>query len=246
MTLIQYILLFIAVFLGGALAFRFREGNSRVLKLVLSFCGSYLLGVIVLHLLPDIYSSHQQTIGIWVLVGYFIQLLLEQLSMGVEHGHIHNHYHTSKPMFAAQVMLGLSVHAFIEGMPLSMYDAFHATLHAEEHQHGHLYWGIIMHKAPEAFALALLLLTSKFSIRTIVFCLLIFSAMSPMGAMLATVMQFSPALLKVLIAIVVGSLLHISTTILFESDSSGDEHKISFSKVLLILLGVGLSLLTLI
>lgn len=243
MNFYQYIFLFLAVLLGGTLAFYFKSHNRRVLQLILSFVGAYILGIIVLHLIPDAYSDSSQTIGIWVLVGFFIQLFLERLSLGVEHGHIHDHHHTSKPLFAFQVMLGLCVHAFIEGLPLSIYGDLHSLSHAHEHNHDHLFYGVIMHKAPEAFALALLLLMSHFSKKTVVICIFVFAAMSPMGAFLTQFFHFEHDILKKIIAIVIGSLLHISTTILFEIDST-DEHKMSWQKMGAIFTGIALSLLT--
>jgi zinc transporter ZupT len=244
MTIWQYILLFLAVLCGGALAFRFSSIGKRVLQSVLSFVGAYLLGIIALHLLPDVYVEAKQTIGLWVLAGFFIQILLERLSLGVEHGHIHDHHHTSKPMFALQVMIGLCVHAFIEGLPLSSYATHHAAHHAAEHNHDHFFYGVILHKAPEAFALAVLLLMSHFEKRVVMFCLIVFSAMSPLGAYLVQVLDFQEDTFQKIIAIVVGSLLHISTVILFESDNS-DEHRIRWHKIMAILAGVCLALLTL-
>ena len=135
-----------------------------------------MLGILVLHLIPDAYQDSPQSIGLWVLLGFFIQLTLEQFSLGVEHGHIHDHHHTDKPMFALQVVLSLSIHAFIEGLPLSIGDQLHAVAtdmstnahsHAHSHDHTNLFYGVMMHKAPEAFALALLLLMSGFKKQTV-------------------------------------------------------------------------------
>lgn len=238
----QYFLLFGAVLAGGGLAFWFKSHNRRLLQLVLSFVGAYLLGILVLHLIPDAYSSGQSKIGLWVLAGFFIQLTLEQFSLGVEHGHIHDHHHTSRPLFALQVVLSLSIHAFIEGLPLSNHEILHAA-HGVEHHHNQLYYGVILHKAPEAFALALLLLMSHFSKRLVMVCVVLFAAMSPLGALLTQSIAFSADTLQKMIAIVIGSLLHISTTILFEVDNT-DEHRISTRKIMAIVAGVVLSLLT--
>ena len=245
MNVLQYVLLFLAVLAGGLLAFKFKSNNTRLLQLILSFVGAYILGIIVLHLIPDAYTNSSQAIGIWVLIGFFIQLFLERLSLGVEHGHIHDHHHTSKPMFAFQVMLGLSIHAFIEGLPLSMYSDLHAVNHSQEHNHDHLFYGVMMHKAPEAFALALLLLMSQFEKKVVILCIFIFAAMSPAGAFVTQFFHFEQDVLKKIIAVVIGSLLHISTTILFEIDST-DEHKISWQKMGAIFTGIALSLLTII
>lgn len=247
MSIIQYVLLFVVVILGGVSAFWFKNYNRRFLQLILSFVGAYILGIIVLHLIPDAYGDGNQKIGLWVLGGFFIQLFLERLSLGVEHGHIHDHHHTSRPLFAFQVMIGLSIHAFIEGLPLSMFQDLHHSAdvhsHTHNHNHDHLFYGVMMHKAPEAFALALLLLMSHFEKRTVIFCILIFAAMSPAGAFVTQYFHFELDVLKMIIAVVIGSLLHISTTILFEVDGT-DEHSISWQKMGAIAGGIGLSLLT--
>ena len=246
MPVYKYLFLFGIVLLGGALAFRFQTHNRRLLQLILSFVGAYLLGILVLHLIPDAYQNAEQSIGLWVLLGFFIQLALEQFSLGVEHGHIHDHHHDHKSFFAVQVLLSLSIHAFMEGLPLSIGADFHAHL-AEHttHNHGQLFYGVAMHKAPEAFALALLLLMSHFSKRTVWIAIIIFAAMSPLGALVTQVVDFQANTLQKIIAIVIGSLLHISTTILFEIDNT-DEHRISLQKIAAIAGGIGLSMLTLV
>jgi zinc transporter ZupT len=243
MTFLQYIILFVTVLAGGIVAFRFKSNNRRALQLVLSFVGAYLLGIIVLHLIPDAYSEHDNMIGLWVLGGFFIQIALERLSLGVEHGHIHDHHHANRPMFAVQVMLGLSVHAFIEGLPLSIDAVFHAHEGDHAHNPNAFFYGVIMHKAPEAFALTLLLLMSHFEKKWVWLCLIVFAMMSPLGAFITQVIHFEVDTFRKIIAFVVGSLLHISTTILFEIDNT-DEHSISWQKIGAIVGGVCIALLT--
>lgn len=243
MSIWEYLLLFLSVVLGGGVAFMLRAYEKRALGLVLSFSGSYLLGITVLHLMPGVFSHSETSFGIWVLVGFFIQLLLEQLSRGVEHGHVHAHQHASAG-FAIQVMLGLCLHAFLEGLPLSNYPEFHAHHHEVSHSHNHLLYGIVLHKAPAAFALVILLLLSKYSKKTVIIALVIFASMSPLGALITEQIQFSEQLLTSLIAVVIGSFLHISTTILFEADDT-HQHKISWRKMAVIVLGTGIALLTL-
>jgi zinc transporter ZupT len=245
MTFLQYIALFTAVVVGGGMAFRFQSDNRRLLQLILSFVGAYLLGILVLHLIPDAYENSPQSIGLWVLLGFFIQLTLEQFSLGVEHGHIHDHHHTSKPMFALQVVLSLSIHAFIEGLPLSIGEQLHAAAtHEHHHDHSNLFYGVAMHKAPEAFALALLLIMSGFKKQTVWLSIFAFAAMSPLGAFVTQSVHFQTDTLQKIIAVVIGSLLHISTTILFEVDNT-DEHRMSWQKIGAIAIGAGLSMMTL-
>jgi len=136
MAIWEYALLFISVLVGGALAFLFRQGTKPTLVLLLSFSGAYLLGITVLHLLPGAFAETNASPGYWILAGFLVQLLLEQFSRGVEHGHVHVHERGHTAM-AIQVMIGLSLHAFLEGLPLSHYGEFHNALHGDDHGHHH-------------------------------------------------------------------------------------------------------------
>lgn len=243
MTTVQYFLLFFTVLLGGGLGFYLQRLNRSHLNLVLAFSGAFLLGITVLHLMPTVYIQQKEAAGLWILLGFFIQLMLEQLSTGVEHGHIHAHDHGRRG-FAIQVMLGLCVHAFLEGMPLSGYDSIHEA-HGHDHTHNHLLYGIILHKAPAAFALVVLLLSSHIRPGIVIFSLFFFAVMSPAGALVTKLADVDQATFSILLAVVIGSFLHIATTILFES---GDvkEHRVSWKKLAAIIIGVGLSLFTMI
>lgn len=245
MSIWEYLILFLSVLLGGIIAMYVRKNNKATLQLVLSFSGAYILGITVLHLMPSVFSSDIPYIGLWILGGFFIQLILEQFSQGVEHGHIHVHKHGSGS-FALQIMIGLCFHAFLEGMPLSGYNEFHHHHHheASEHFH-HFFWGIVLHKTPAAFALVLLLLLSGFKQQKVWWCLVIFASMSPLGAAISNFFILDAQTFAIILAIVIGSFLHISTTILFEADDTA-HHRISIPKMLAIIVGIGLSLLTLI
>ncbi len=242
MSVWQYLILFFSVILGGGVGLYLQRSNRTALQLVLSFSGAYILGITALHLMPTAFLEKNEQIGLWLLLGFFIQLLLEQLSWGVEHGHVHGHRH-EKLGFAVQVMAGLSLHAFLEGMPLSVYNDFHAIHHGHEHDSHHLLFAIILHKAPAAFALVVVLLVSGFSRNLVVICLVIFAAMSPLGAWVASGLALTTGLVAKLIAVVIGSFLHIATTILFEADDT-HQHKISWKKLAVILAGLGMSILT--
>ena len=78
-------------------------------------------------------------------------------------------------------------------------------------------------------------------------CLLIFALSSPLGAALASELSKSDLLsmdvIIKLMAIVIGSFLHIATTIIFEIDGS-THHSITWRKLLAILIGTALALLT--
>jgi zinc transporter ZupT len=260
----QYFLLFAAVLLGGTVAMFFKN-SQKLFPLVMAFCGAYILGILILHLLPDVYGgemhgahSHDHhdhagghshgTIGFWVLGGFFLQLLLEQFSMGIEHGHAHDHDHShiSRPTFAIQVMIALSIHAFVEGLPLAAYHDMHEQTHAGAGTHNHLYLSVILHKAPEAFALVLLLVSSHFKSRWIWLALVGFSLMSPFGAYLGHLFDFDAPTLQKVVAVVVGTLIHIATTILFEGEHDAHHHNgFAWKKLIAVGSGIGLAMLTL-
>jgi len=244
MTFLQYIFLFLSVLIGGGIGFFVKKNNREVLQMMLSFSGAYILGITVLHLIPNVFQDSGKLIGLWVLLGFLIQLLLEQFSAGVEHGHIHApRRETAK--FALAVVASLCVHSFMEGMPLSHYELLEALHGGHGREQEYLWIGIILHKAPAAFALVLLLLFSNFKKRTIWISLFLFATMSPLGAATSEIINLNASGQKILLAVVIGSFLHISTTILFEMDNTS-QHKISFSKMLAIISGLGIAILTII
>lgn len=211
---------------------------------MLSFGGAYILGITVLHLMPGVFASGKHETGLWVLAGFFVQLLLEQLSAGVEHGHIHAPHHFSAG-FVVAVMAGLCIHAFVEGIPLSYYGELHEAHLGHSHSHHHLLYGIILHHIPAAFALVILLSVSHLKTQWIWVCLLIFSLMSPLGAALSGIGEIPATLQTGILAFAIGSLLHISTVILFEMDSSS-HHYISLKKLTAIVAGAGMAIITII
>jgi zinc transporter ZupT len=198
--------------------------------------------------MPGVFAGGDQFVGLWILLGFFIQVFLEQLSGGVEHGHIHPAHHANTG-FAVQVMIGLCLHAFMEGMPLENYEEFHNIMLGEghNHSHNHLLYGVLLHKAPAAFVLVLLLRISGFKNVVVLICLFTFASMSPLGAGLTKWLESMNLLdidmMKIIVAIVIGSFLHISTTILFEIENPGD-HKISIKKMVVIAFGMLAALAT--
>ncbi len=233
-----YVLLFLSVTISG-LSVLFINISSKSLKLFLSFSGAFLFAISVLHLIPEIYQSGTPNIGIFILIGFFAQILLEFFSEGIEHGHIHIHQHDHKKnAFPYAMMLGLSIHSFLEGMPL-------AGVASEAYQS--LLTGIILHNIPIAIALMTMLLQSHISKQKAVIWLLVFAFVTPLGTFTShaigtnVIFNFS-AYFDRIMAVVVGIFLHISTTILFEST---ENHRFNLLKFLVILLGAGIAIVSL-
>ena len=230
-----YLLLFITIVISGSSIFTVKKVNSGVLKLLLSFSGAYLFGLTVMHLIPEVYQSGNHSIGIYIFAGFFIQIVLEFFSEGIEHGHIHIHKNQNAA-FPYGVMIGLCLHSFLEGMPL-------VQKFSTESVQNSLLFGIILHHIPVAVALMTMFLQSGLSRNSSFVYLVVFALMAPLGALTGNMLNestFNALFFDKVMAIVIGIFLHISTTILFESDK---EHRLNYIKLVIILLGAGLAIL---
>lgn len=233
MNYLMYILLILSVIISGC-SVLFINISGKNLKLILSFSGAFLFAICVLHLIPEIYLSGTPNIGIFILIGFFAQILLEFFSEGIEHGHIHVHKH-GEHAFPYAMMIGLSIHSFLEGMPL-------ANMHT--HSHNSLLTGIVMHNIPIAMALMTMLLKSNISKQNAIVWLIVFALITPLGSLTSYAIgeniigNFSSYFDRIM-AVVVGIFLHISTTILFESS---ENHRFNLIKFVVILLGAGFAL----
>lgn len=209
-----------AVGLGaGLFAFFLPKVSGSYYKLALVFAGSYLFSITVIHILPELY--HQDVnpgmLGAITLCGFFGQQGLEFFSKGIEHGHIHVHEagHAHSGRLALLAVAALSVHSLLEGGML-----VHPTAVSHQHNSNTLLWGILLHKAPEAFAL-MSVLVCELSRRWAIILLVLFALSSPLGLYLSNSLLanqvMSPRSFTYLLALVSGNFLHISTTIVFES-----------------------------
>lgn len=212
---------FLAILIGYVIGRYFIEKQQWITYL-LSFSGAFLLGVTILELLPQVFATQNQFTGLYILAGLLLQLVLEYFSKGAEHGHVHIHHH--KAQFPIVLFLSLSVHALIEGFPVT--------------SNHHVLWGVVLHKIPIAIILAIYFTKAKLKpVFTIIF-LFLFALMTPIGSLIAQTTEISIDQLKVINAIAIGVFLHVSTTILFESSK---DHKFNFNKLITILLGIVLA-----
>lgn len=229
---IIYTLLFIAPLIGGVLGFILKHKAESFVKLFLSFSGAFLFSLIAIHLLPEVFAQTKNA-GVYIVIGFFIQIILEQLSHGVEHGHFHMHHHSHNYVFS--LIIGLSLHSLFDGIPLSN--------QMLSHTNESIIYGVSLHKIPEGFALVTVLLYSGFKRNSSIIFLFLFCCIAPLAVFSLNSFTLNSDTFHILVAVAVGSFLHVSTTILFESEKG--THKFSFQKIISILAGVGLSLLSL-
>lgn len=242
--MMEGIALFFVALVGAGLGEAMGEGMKKNLPLLLSFGGAFLLGLCFLHLLPEAFAANGHA-GFWVIGGFLVQIGLEYLSKGMEHGHVHGN------RFGMLAFISLCLHAFIEAMPFGLEAAGEMT-HAHDHHHGHhhhhhgeggwaLLLGIGLHKLPVAIALmTILCATVEHRMRRWLW-ILVFALTPIAGIFMAGNLPQDAATFGALNGLLVGILLHIATTILFET---ADGHEFNGRKFLTVLLGLGMSLLT--
>jgi len=218
-------LLVLSVGIGSLLGQWFLE-NKKLSKFLLTFSGAYFLGIAVLEIFPTVYEVHSHTIGLFVLAGLFFQMILESLSKGAEHGHVHLKKNKSFPI---SIFAGLFLHSFFEGMPIM-------------HQHSHsLLWAIFVHNIPVSMVLYGAISHLNISLPKKAVFMIAFALAGPFGLLLGDTVLAEYH--KEATAFVAGIFIHIATVILFEST---DSHKFKAQKVLTVLLGFGIAYVTIV
>ena len=219
------VLVLVSTVLIGAVLGKVFQKSSVLPRLLLTFSGAFLLTITILEIFPKIYAADDSTsLGLFILLGVVIQILLETVTKGAEHGHVHFHGQHDFPM---AIFFGLFVHAFIEGMPI------HGE-HAE-----HLLTAIVIHKIPVALILYLFISRMTQDWKKQLGFMTMFALASPMGWWIGD--RIDQAWLLPILAIVAGIFLHISTVIIFESS---DNHKLKISKFIALIVGFALAYFT--
>lgn len=238
MILTSTLILFLVSMAGSGILFLGKDITPSRMKLLLSFSASYLLSLTFLHLLPEAMADGGEHIGVFILIGFLLQIVLDYFSHGVEHGHAHAHHHVGT-RFYWMVSISLWIHAFIEGMPFGMTEEVMQHSH-EHHHHGHsLLLGISFHKFTESFVFAALLLAMVKEKWKAFSAAVFFALVAPAGALFFYLGEeldwfHGEHLLPYVMSILMGIILHVSTMILFEAEEG---HRFNRVKFLIILLG---------
>ena len=218
----NYLLPLFSVLLGYGIALFLKPKSKTNLKLLLAFSGSFLLSLTVMHLLPEVYESHNHNIGLFIMAGILFQIILEFFSKGAEHGHVHGHETMSHIPWL--LFVSLCIHAFLEGFPVS--------------HHHNLAVGIAIHHLPIAIILTLFFINAKLNKKAIFAFMFTFAIMTPLGTIISEYMPILNDYYTEITAVVIGILFHISSTIIFESSEG---HKFNVAKVSMIIFGIVLA-----
>ena len=235
--ILSYLLIFGGIVIWALLQPKGRKVPHKAMESITVFGGAFLLASCFINLVPHMYvhgfatpSTHIK-IGASVLLGFIIQLLLESLTNGMEHGHnhchcceadsddVHSHDHASSHHHDGHchqnsihpvtgLLIGLSIHAFLEGMPL-------IDSHGDIHQS--LLYGIVLHNIPLALVLVTLFIHNRFGFAKTFALLALFAIMTPLGSICNIyLVSGDPTIQSLIMGVVVGILLHVSVSILFD------------------------------
>ncbi|WP_298393075.1 ZIP family metal transporter [Flavobacterium sp.] len=218
----NYLLPLLSVLLGFFIAIALKPRAKKNLKLLLAFSGSFLLSLTVIHLLPEVYESHNHNVGIFIMLGILFQIILEFFSKGAEHGHVHGHDKMTQMPWL--LFISLCIHALLEGFPVG--------------HHHELALGIAIHHLPIAIILTTFFLNAELNKTALFLFMLTFAVMTPLGTLISDIFPSLGNYYNEITAVVIGILFHISSTIIFESSEG---HKFNIAKISMIILGVVLA-----
>jgi len=239
-VILSYALIIVGIVIWVVLLPSGKRFSPKTLNYINIFGGAFLLASCFINLVPHMFLGEGDyrfvtpnlhfKVAAAVTVGFLIQMLLEQLTHGAEHGH--NHHETadhdaanhSTHISISALLIGLCIHAFLEGMPLVAPDG-------DIHQ-GLLY-GIVLHNIPISLVLLSLFMNNGYKFWRSFLLLALFAVMTPLGSLCN--MFFLPPdemLQGLIMGVVVGILLHVSVSILFDEE----HNSFSWTKLLLILI----------
>ncbi len=199
---------FLAALAGALLPF-LKKWSSRQLHLFLAFGAGVFLGVLFLHIIPEISSLSSPASlngNIFLLLAFMVLLLIERVLLTQherECGEKCSHRHE---VVGYASMLGLSIHSIAEGVSFGFL-LIHPSLVLP------LFLAIIAHKWTAAFSLSTVFRLAQFNKLKSSFFLLIFCGLTPLTAVLALKSShlFSGNSLQIANALAGGTFLYVAT-----------------------------------
>lgn len=222
-------LIFLVSATGGALPVLVPGIHEKQLKRFVSFGAGLLLGMALLHMIPEAAIWLPHKFGIWLAAGFVLLLILERFMMVhscEEHGCSYHH-------IGVAAFVGLSVHGIIEGLALA------STVIAAPELGPMIFIAILAHKLPAAFTLATLLRLAKKSDKQIGLFIIGLSLSGPLGIALASLLLKVEGLntaTGALLALSSGTFLYISACDLLPELHAN--HKDKLPRLGLFLLGL--------
>lgn len=181
-----------------------RNWHETHLHHFVSFSAGVLIATAFLHMLPAAWQAGSpQWVGVNILIGFIIFFILEKFVMI----HACEEHHCDYHRIGMSALVGIGTHSVFDGFFLGASFLVPSLAPA-------VWFAIVIHKMPAAFALSTLLHSAKWPKKKIVFLLIGFSLIIPVSAVLSrfVLAQFISDQLHSLMGIVAGSFLYIATS----------------------------------
>ncbi|MEP7339265.1 MAG: ZIP family metal transporter [Acidobacteriota bacterium] len=149
--------------LGGFLLTNLRDAKHIRLKQLIALGAGFMLGAVFIEVIPEVSEQWDRlTVGLgWVLAGYlFIQLIEHTIA---PHFHFGEETHTDEILrqgAATSAVFALSIHTFFDGVAISSGLLTNFRLGVL------LFVAVLLHKIPEGFTVASIMLSSGKSARS--------------------------------------------------------------------------------
>jgi zinc transporter 9 len=223
------------------------QQNQKLLHKSTSIAAGFLLASALLVILPEGFSlagdSNHLLMGGIVLSGFMMMLILEGSGIGHaiheehhdhegEHGHTHVHHQTA-PLL---LVLGLSLHAAVDGLAIGS-----AIASGETAISAIIALAVILHKVPAAFSLGVFSMHQNTQKKNVVRDVVLFSLATPVFIVLSVFMMQNLAheTIGLLLLFAGGTFLYVSTV-----DTLPDIHNAETGRAAMLHVVMGAGLLT--
>jgi len=188
--------------LGGMFVAR-REWDGRLLRYFVALGAGFMLAAVILKLVPES-ARLLPNAPLWILAGYLLVHLFEHTVAPHFHfGEETHHEHHLDATTSVSALVGLAVHSFFDGVTIGsgfLVDRALGVL---------LFTAIVLHKAPEGFAIASVVLAAHGTRAQALGAACIVGAASVLGGL---VIVAFPALVGWALAISAGVTLYVAAS----------------------------------
>ena len=193
----------LADYVGGALLVR-RSPSARALRYFVALGSGFMVAAVLLEMMPEGMAVNPRWAVVLILAGYCGVHLLEHTL--VPHFHFgeesHDHEHVSSKT-SYKVMLGLAVHTFFDGIAIGSGFVVSRWLGWV------LFFAVFLHKIPEGFTVASVMLAGGQSRRAALNSALLLGVTTVLGAM---AISLQPAWVREGLPLAAGVTLYVAAT----------------------------------
>lgn len=218
--------------IGGYIPLTKKNWSEETLRGFIGFAAGLMISVALLHMIPEVTSRYT---FFTVLSGFFVLYLLEHFMM------MHSCPETGCEIheIGKLAFLGLSFHSLFDGIGMG------TSFIVSEPLGIMVGFAVLMHKLPIGFSLSSIMITGKYDKNEIIQFVLIFSSMTPVGAIFSNILlrEITKDLLDMAIAFIAGNFLYLGASDLLPQTHEERSLKIILWVIFGALIGISTSFL---